>query len=344
MISGQDMHDAGSAIALANRYLAAKNYRRAEEVLRSALLHNPHNSDLLIELARAQHLRGDNDVAERTARDVLSVAPEDAYPMRIYASILVDLEREQEAVSWARRAVDAAPLDHATHYEYARILLAAGRAAEALPVATETLRMAPDDADTHDLMGVVLGMLGRRAESTAEHEAALRLQPGHARALANIAVNRANSRNLSGALAGFREAGRLDPHIGAEIRSNITATVRMWLGCTILAAWVALYLLVRIQEHADRASLGARIVAGVGVVVVVAMFGWLIRHLPRNLWAPVLRQPEFRSLKIYLGVSILVLGVLGAFALGAPLNIWVLVATLLTTVIASWVAPRFDRH
>ena len=72
------------------------------------------------------------------------------------------------------------------------------------------------------------------------------------------------------------------------------------------------------------------------------MFGWLVRHLPRNLWAPVLRHREFRSVKVYLGVGVVVLGVLSAFALGAPLNIWVLVGTLLTTVVASWVAPRFD--
>ena len=262
--------------------------------------------------------------------------------MRIYAVVLVALGRRREGLSWARRAVDAAPHDHTTHYEYARLLAVAGDAAAALPVATEALRLAPANADAHDLMGVILGILGRRAESTAEHEEALRLEPGHARALANIAVNRANSRNLSGALAGFSEAAQLDPHIGDEVRKNITATVRAWLSWTTLAAWAALWLSVRIQEHADATSSGARFVAGLGCIVMLVMFGWLARSLPRNLWAPILRQREFRSLKIYLGLGVVVLGVLGPFALGAPVNFWVLLGALLITVVVSWVAPRFD--
>lgn len=337
-----EINSAGNAITLACSYMDARNYRRAEEVLRSALVHNPHNAALLTELARAQNFLGDNDAAEQSARDALALTPEDAYPMRIYAVVLVALGRRREGLSWARRAVDAAPHDHTTHYEYARLLAVAGDAAAALPVATEALRLAPANADAHDLMGVILGILGRRAESTAEHEEALRLEPGHARALANIAVNRANSRNLSGALAGFSEAAQLDPHIGDEVRKNITATVRAWLSWTTLAAWAALWLSVRIQEHADATSSGARFVAGLGCIVMLVMFGWLARSLPRNLWAPILRQREFRSLKIYLGLGVVVLGVLGPFALGAPVNFWVLLGALLITVVVSWVAPRFD--
>ena len=335
--------EAQNALTVADRYLEARNYRRAEEVLRSALVHNPHHAGLLTELARAQHLRGDNKAAEQSVCLAAALEPENAYPKRIYASILVELGRKNEGLKWARNAVDAAPFDYFTHYEYARLLATSGLAADALPVATETLRLAPDNADAHDLMGVILGMLGRRAESTAEHEKALQLQPGHARALANIAVNRANSRDLAGALAGFTEAGRLDPHIGDDIRRNITATVRQWLSWTTIAAWAALYLLLRIQEHSDTAGPGARLIAGIGAVVMLVMFGWLARSLPRQLWRPVVSQREFRSLQIYLTLGALVFVVLGAFALGAPLNFWILAGTFWLTVIVSWVAPRFDK-
>jgi tetratricopeptide (TPR) repeat protein len=344
MTSDPDINSA-EAISLANTYADARNYRRAEEVLRSALVHDPHNAGLLTELARAEHLRGDNAAAEQSARDALAITPEDAYAMRIYASILFELRRRREGLSWARRAVDAAPYDHLTHYEYARLLAMAGDAAAALPVATEALRLAPASADAHDLMGVVYGMLGRRAESTAEHTEALRLEPGHARALANIAVNRANSRNLAGALAGFTEAGRLDPHIGDDIRRNITATVRQWMSWTTVAAWAALWLINQVERNNDgpTTTSGARVIAGLGFVVLVVMFGWLARSVPRNLWGPMLRQREFRSLKIYLGLGVVVLGVLGAFAAGALVNFWVLAGALLVTVVVSWVAPRFDK-
>jgi hypothetical protein len=296
---------------------------------------------MLTELARAQHLRGDNTAAEKSARNALAAAPDDAYAMRIYASILFELRRRREGLSWARRAVDAAPHDHLTHYEYARLLAMAGDAAAALPVATEVLRLAPASADAHDLMGVILGMLGRRAESTAEHKEALRLEHGHARAVANIAVNRANSKNL----AGFTEAGRLDPHIGDDVRRNITATVRQWMSWTTVAAWAALWLIGQIERNNDgpTTTSGARVIAGLGFVVLVVMFGWLARSVPRNLWGPMLRQREFRSLKIYLGLGVVVLGVLGAFAVGALVNFWVLAGALLVTVVVSWIAPRFDK-
>ena len=343
MTSEPDINSA-NAIELANTYMEARNYRRAEEVLRSALLHNPHDATLFTELARAQYFLGDNKAAGQSARDAVALTPEAAYPMRIYAAVLDALGRKREGLSWARRAVDAAPLDHTMHHEYARLLVNAGDAAAALPVATEAIRLAPDNADAHDLMGVILGTLGRRAQSTAEHKEALRLQPGHAGALHNIAVNRANSKNLPGAIAAFSEAARLDPHIGDQVRTNITATVRAWLSWTTIAAWAALYLSVQIErDNAGAASPAARVVTGLGCIVLLVMFGWLVRSLPRNLWGPLLRQREFRSLKIYLALGVVVLVVLGLFTMGVPVNFWVLLGTLLITVVVSWTATRFDK-
>ena len=118
----------------------------------------------------------------------------------------------------------------------------------------------------------------------------------------------------------------------------------MWLSWTTIAAWAALYISVRIQrDNADAASPGARIVAGLGCIVMLVMFGWLVRSLPRNLWGPVLRQREFRSLKIYLALGVVVLGVLGVFTLGVPVNYWVQLGALLITVVVSWIATRFDK-
>jgi len=334
-----------SALTLANGYIEARNYRRAEEVLREALVQYPHNARLLTELARSQHLLGEHKAAEPSIRQALAYAPEDAYAMRILASILNEQGRRREALMWARNAVDAAPNDHTMHYEYARLLATAGDPAAALPAAEEAVRLAPTDADAHDLKGNILGMLGRWTESTAAHEEALRLQPGNARALHNIAVNRANRRDLAGALAGFTQAAQLDPHIGSDVRKSITATVRQWLAWMTIVAWGALWLSVQIERNNDGPTntSGARVIAGLGFIVLLVMFAWLARSLPRNLWWPIVRQREFRSLKIYLGLGVLVLAVLGALAFGAPVNLWVLAGALLVTVVVSWVAPRFDK-
>ena len=70
----------------------------------------------------------------------------------------------------------------------------------------------------------------------------------------------------------------------------------------------------------------------------------LVRSMPRNLWAPLLRQRESRWLTIELGLGVVVMVVMGPTALGAPVNFWVLLGALGVTVIVSWVAPRFDKN
>ena len=54
----------------------------------------------------------------------------------------------------------------------------------------------------------------------------------------------------------------------------------------------------------------------------------LVRSMPRNLWAPLLRQRESRWLTIELGLGVVVMVVMGPTALGAPVNFWVLLGAL----------------
>ena len=179
-------------------------------------------------------------------------------------------------------------------------------------------------------MGMVLSGLGRSAESTAEYQEALRLQPGHAMALHNIAVNQLHSRKLSSALSGFREAARLDPGIGDLARQNITSTVHKWLSWTTLLAWAALNISVRMQHEGEATTPGPRIVAGCAAVVLLGLFVWLARSLPWTTWRSLLinRQRKFLALKLYIGLSVFVLAVLGAFALGAPIGYWYMLGAL----------------
>ena len=339
-----EVNNTESAMTLAQAYLDAGNYRRAEEVLKSALTESPQDAMLLTAVALAQHLLGDYAAAERSALGALAVAPGEADPMRVYAAVLGSLGRNQEALSWARRAVDAAPLDPSTHYTYAGILLNAGDAEAALPVATESLRLQPADADNHNMVGMVLCELGRSAESTAEYEEALRLEPGHALALHNIAVNHAKRKKFSSALAGFREAARLDPGIGDRVRHNVNATVLAWLRWMSFLAWVLLWVCVRFEHNAETTNPAPRIIAGCGAGLLLVLFVWLARSLPRTIWRSVFRRQDgFLALRIYIVLCAFVIGVLGAFGLGAPVSDGLLVVALLMTVVASWVASWSGR-
>jgi len=342
------MDNTENARMLAIGYLEARNYQRAEEVLRSALTHNPQDVMLLTEMARTKFLMGDHRGAERFALQALALEPENGYPMRIYAATLGALGRRKEALSWAQRAIDAAPLDYLTHYEYAMLLVNGSdkAAAEtALPVVTEALRLGPDDADCHNLLGLVLGRLGRTAESTAAYREALRLDPEHAWALHNIAVNRANRRRLSSALAGFREAASLDPGIGDHVRRNITETVFGWLRWMAFVAWLVLYLCERLD---DKSPGSARIIAACGATVMLVLFVWLLRSLPRQTWRSVLRrQQKSIILALYFGWCAVVTGVLGAMAVGVPIGsgglLIVLLITVVLTWVGTWIASRDDK-
>jgi len=126
------------------------------------------------------------------------------------------------------------------------------------------------------------------------------------------------------------------------MRKHITAIVRRWLSWTTMVAWAVLFILFRIEDHGGLTSSGARGVALLGAIVMLVMLGWLARSLPRHLWSPILRQREFRSLKIYLGAGLVVIGVLGALVFGAPINFWVLAGTLYMVMIVLWLAPKLD--
>src|SRR6478752_5574490 len=63
-----EVNNTESAMTLAQAYLDAGNYRRAEEVLKSALTESPQDAMLLTAVALAQHLLGDYAAAERTRR------------------------------------------------------------------------------------------------------------------------------------------------------------------------------------------------------------------------------------------------------------------------------------
>ena len=50
MTSGPDVHDIWHAVTVANRYMDARNYRRAEEVVRVGMVAGEHELQLAVEV------------------------------------------------------------------------------------------------------------------------------------------------------------------------------------------------------------------------------------------------------------------------------------------------------
>ena len=238
-----EVNNTESAMTLAQAYLDAGNYRRAEEVLQSALTESPQDAMLLTAMALAQHLLGDYAAAERSALGALAVAPGEADPMRVYASILDSLGRNQEALSWARRAVDAAPLDPSTHYDLrgtpAQRRRRGGRPARGhrvvAPAAGRCRRPQHDwhgPLPTGSISRIDSGVRGgaatgaRTRVGVAQH----RCEPGEAQEV------------LQRACAGFARPRGWIPGIGDRVRHNVNATVLAWLRWMSFLAWVLLWV------------------------------------------------------------------------------------------------------
>jgi tetratricopeptide (TPR) repeat protein len=95
----------------------------------------------------------------------------------IRALVLMDLDRDKEALEAASTAIALAPELALGHIARTRALLSLERFAEAEASANEAVRLDPEDADTHALLGFALLGRGQWAEALAAADKALSLEP-----------------------------------------------------------------------------------------------------------------------------------------------------------------------
>lgn len=272
------------AIAVADAYIESKNYQRAREVLRQSLAEHPNDPGLLAHNARAEYLLGDHTQAAASAYAALSAAPHDELAMRIYALALDGQGRGQEALWMAWRTVRQHPNEVLSHRLYARILQKARRFPDALIEVDEALRLSPADVDTLVLRGTILHDLGHIAESSATYERVLALDPANAEAQNNLAVNRLRGGKFGHALRGFLGAAGSDPKLGNLVRRNIGAVLATILRrVTVLAVVVGiLSAFVGSAREMDFRTVLMQVLVGMGVVVLIGNFVWLLRAVPRR--------------------------------------------------------------
>lgn len=309
---GPAVGDVHGAVGLANAYVDARNYARAEQVLREALTASPDSAVLLANLARAQVLMRDHASATQTAYAALAISPEDAFAMRIYTIALDGTGCFEQALWMAWRTASTHPHDRLAHFVYAELLLKAGAAQDALFVIGEALRLDPAAPDSHVLRGQILARLGRSDESTAAYEEALRLDPSHASAVHNIGVNRLARSKWSAAVRGFLGAARLDPELGNLARENIGIALARLLRFGTLGVVLLGYLIFLSApslEQSSHSGMGHRIVVGLCTAVLSIYTVWLIRVVPTRTLRSVLRIRPALALRLGLVLCALLIGV-----------------------------------
>ena len=277
------------AIHVAEAYFDTKNYQRAREVLRSSLSQHPNDPLLLAHRARADYLLNNHPSAAQSAYAALAVAPQDEFAMRMYALSLDGLGRGDDALWMAWRAVLAHPNEPRAHRLYARLLKKSRRYPLALLAADEALRLDPTHIDALILRGSILHDLGRIRDSATSCQQALSLDPGNAEALSNLAVIRLQSGKFGHALRGFLGAASSDPTMGDLARRNIAALVtKMLTSVTVVAIVLGVLVAFAGTAHSNgESTVALRVVIGLVTAALIAILGWLLRAIPRRVFASI---------------------------------------------------------
>ncbi|MGA5542230.1 tetratricopeptide repeat protein [Mycobacterium sp. NPDC051198] len=296
---------------VAEAYLGTRNYRRAAEVLQSALAEDPNDAGLLAQYARALLGLKDYHGAAQAAYSALAAAPADEHVMRVYALALNGQGRRQEALQVAWKAATENPNIYSVHYTYASLLHEAGRSREALDVIDEALRLYPESVDSLVLRGDIHRALGSSTAAEDNYQAALRLEPDHASAVHNLAVARLKWGKLTTSINGFLGAGRLDPGLGALARRNIGVVLirvlRVSTACVIFLA-IAMIAVMAMREDSQPTTV-PRVFTALLTLGLVAVIAWLVRSVPRPTLEAVLRERTFLAVRLLFLVFAIVAGV-----------------------------------
>jgi Flp pilus assembly protein TadD len=183
----------------------------AEREVRNSLLEHPGDAHALGLLARALIMQGRGDEAAEAAREAVAHDPEDESALFVLAVALLQTGRAEGAESTIRVAIRVDPTNAALHQTLAEILLSTNRAKEAVESSELARALAPYDADVVATHAHALAVLNRSAEAEDVAREALAIDPENDRAhhvLGLVGLHRADPDQ---ALAGFREALRLDP-------------------------------------------------------------------------------------------------------------------------------------
>ncbi|MCW2520881.1 MAG: hypothetical protein JWR46_3500 [Mycobacterium sp.] len=308
--------DVDAVVQTAENYLAAGDLWRAESVLGAALAADPNNPRLLTLYARVKLGQSDYAAAASSAHAALSVAPENEYAMRIYSHALELQGRVPEALTMAWRTATTHPDSHLAHHTYARMLSDAGRPAEAMTAISEALRLNPHDVDAVNLLGDIRVALGQVDAAEADYRHALQLNPRDASVVHNLATLEFQRGRRWSAVRGFIYAGQLDQRFGDVVRRNVGVVVT---GALRRAAWLVLIVTIAVvatynmHDHGG-ATVIPRIIAGVGMAVLVAMSIPVVCNVPGPILISVLRQRQMLVVRILQVVAAVVLGALTAVA------------------------------
>lgn len=166
------------------------NGQPAEAIARlgEALRFHPTNTTVVAALARTLNAAGQHDTAWNLLTNTLSRSESDVLLFARAAETAAALERPDDALAFARRALELAPRSAEARIAEANALLAANRDAEAVASLEQALALAPRDTQLHVQLGDVLWQnLGDRPRAIETWNRARSVDPLNTAALSRLA-------------------------------------------------------------------------------------------------------------------------------------------------------------
>lgn len=252
----------------------------AERTLREALAAAPQDAALLSELAWVLNLADRHAEGLPAAEAAIAVEPQVARNHQIRALLLSGLNRHEEAVQAAAVASSLRPEEPTIARTCARVLSAAGREHEAYEAARHAVTLDPQSSAAHLLVADLADDIRDRRTARTAYEEALRLDPQNALARHDLAVLDINTGHPARGLRGLVEAGSLDPTMPIVLRTIAVVLWKLAWRLRILFIPATIACVAASAGQVDEATWPARIAAAVSLLAIGLLTWWTVRDLP----------------------------------------------------------------
>jgi predicted O-linked N-acetylglucosamine transferase (SPINDLY family) len=193
--------------------LEMKQHDAAVGYLEQAVRLQPGTSFFHGSLGVAHASRGDWPAAHGCFKQAVELDPHNAELRNNLGTSLIALGKPQEALAHFLDAIRLQPESYTAHWNAARTLHYLGRLDEAVSACREALRLRPDAVEVHSLLSHVFRAQGRIDDEIACLREILRVTPNVADPAVYIRLGslQHGRGDLTGALASFQNATRIDP-------------------------------------------------------------------------------------------------------------------------------------
>ena len=217
-----DPHSEMALDGASKNLLAARDYAAVMQLLGP----DPQQENLILDLAEAYRLFGDQDRALAVLEKAVAAHPSSTTLTRALITNLVSQARYQRAAEFAKKLAEQTPRDLDAQVLYLHVLVLDDDDEEARPLAQKLLAAAPHDFGVLYLNGVLENRSGNYERARAHLEEAVKINPNHYNSHFNLGITLSNLHDLAGAREQFEKAlalGATEPQVRFEYSKVLRA-------------------------------------------------------------------------------------------------------------------------